>query len=248
MNSALPFKFAQAIPGLQAFTSTRKFDLGMNTGQDPAFILSQRHALWAELGLELGHTAFLKQVHSEGLQAVGLEARGRGVESWEQALPDCDLAIATEPGLLLAVGHADCLAILLVDPQTRICGAAHAGWRGASLRVAAKLAATMSRDYGSEPSRMLAGLSVCLGPCHLELGPAQLPLFKKRTCKGPFEQGRFFLDLRHLAHEDLMDCGLKAENIEWQNDCTWDRNDLYFSHRKEQGKAGRQMSVIGFKA
>ena len=93
MILSTPFKFESQVPGLRALTTTRSQNLGMNTGEDPAKVLASRQALWKELGLDLGASVFLRQVHGEGLQAVGREARGRGVESWEDSLPDCDLAI-----------------------------------------------------------------------------------------------------------------------------------------------------------
>lgn len=41
-----------------------------------------------------------------------------------------------------------------------------------------------------------------------------------------------------------MAAGLREDAITMATDCTSCRNDLYFSHRKENGKTGRMMAFI----
>jgi YfiH family protein len=246
----LPFHSASKIPGLHAFTTLRGANLGLNTDEDPQAVLGARQKLWQSQGLKLEDTIFLKQVHSDHLETVGKAEAGRGSKSLADALPDCDAVISRDRGVYLAIGHADCLAVLLADPRQGIVGAAHSGWRGASLRIAGKLATKMIADFGSRPSELWAGLSVCLGPCHLELSQEQHALFAAQPHSadfcGPLNGGHFMLDLWEQSRSQLLDLGLDPAKIEVQKQCTACHLDQFYSYRAEKGHCGRMMSVVGF--
>jgi YfiH family protein len=239
--TSLPF--ATAPRGLAAFTSTRHAsDLGLNTESPASRVLDSRKALWKSLGLKLEDGIFMKQVHSDRLVEVGRAERGRGSASLQDAIQDCDLLLSREPGVLLCVGHADCLAVLLADPASQAVGVAHMGWRGASLNVAGKLAAAM----GGDPKKLWAGLSFCLGPCHLELSEEQHPFFQGRACASGLKDGHFMLDLQACAVEQLQEAGLSPSRIEIQKFCTADDLSLFYSYRAEGGHCGRMLSCAGF--
>jgi hypothetical protein len=55
------------------------------------------------------------------------------------------------------------------------------------------------------------------------------------------------LNLVEANRRQLMDAGVKEENIFVQGDCTSCRTDRYFSHRAEHGFTGRSLSVIGIR-
>jgi YfiH family protein len=56
---------------------------------------------------------------------------------------------------------------------------------------------------------------------------------------------RLHLDLIAANRWQLLDAGVKPRNIAASELCTACRTDLLFSHRREQGKTGRQMGVVG---
>src|SRR5690349_15730518 len=72
-----------------------------------------------------GRLHLLRQVHGCALVEAPWEGR-----------PEADAALAREPGLLLGIETADCLPVLVVDPEGRRVAAAHAGWRGTVAQVA----------------------------------------------------------------------------------------------------------------
>ena len=45
--------------------------------------------------------------------------------------PRVDALVTSTPGVALGVLTADCGPVLFADPQARVIGAAHAGWKGA---------------------------------------------------------------------------------------------------------------------
>ena len=61
------------------------------------------------------------------------------------ARPRCDGLVTATPGVALGVTGADCGMILFADPEARVIGAAHAGWKGALTGVVEATVAAMAR-------------------------------------------------------------------------------------------------------
>src|ERR1044071_8149389 len=66
----------------------------------------------------------MKQVHG----AIVVEAPWTGE-------PEAAAAVAPRKGPLLGIKTADCLPVLVADPERRAVAAAHAGWRGTAAGV-----------------------------------------------------------------------------------------------------------------
>lgn len=81
-------------------------------------------------------------------------------EPWSaETRPKADAIVTRTPGLAIGVSTADCGPLLFADPEARVIGAAHAGWRGAFSGVIEGTIAAME-NLGAERSR----ISVALGP------------------------------------------------------------------------------------
>src|SRR3954468_21082093 len=126
----MEFATASAVPGLRAFTSLRGANLGLNTEAPADEVVAARRALWQSLDLKLEATVFMRQVHGDRLIEIGKAQSGRGALSLEDAIPICSLLITRHKGVMLPVGHADCLAVLVADKKRGGVGVAHMGWRG----------------------------------------------------------------------------------------------------------------------
>jgi copper oxidase (laccase) domain-containing protein len=61
------------------------------------------------------------------------------------------------------------------------------------------------------------------------------------------QKNKWLVDLKAANKKQLTDFGISADQIEVSEYCTVKNNDLFFSHRKENGKTGRMMAVIGIK-
>ena len=84
--------------------------------------------------------------------------------------PAGDGLITSEPGVLLTIRIADCLPVLLIDPQKRVVAAIHAGWRGALARVIEKAVGDMRRTFGSAPHELIAALGPSIRACCYDVG------------------------------------------------------------------------------
>jgi YfiH family protein len=81
------------------------------------------------------------------------------------------------PGILLSIRIADCLPLLLVDPQRRVVAAVHAGWRGALARIIEKAVGDMRRGFGSDPQELTAALGPSIRACCFEVGEEVVEAF-----------------------------------------------------------------------
>ena len=192
--------------------------------------------------------AILRQVHSDRV----LKASRAGLSD----PPQGDGWVTGEPELLVAIQTADCLPILLVDPEQRIIGAVHAGWRGTLQRIAAKAVGLMQADFGSHPGNCVAVVGPAIRRCCYEVGEEVLEAFTKEFegsasffFKPPSDKATRAnsqcLDLAEACRNQLLDAGLAAEKILTDGPCTACEKERFFSHRADALRGGRMMSVIG---
>lgn len=245
-------------PGLAGFTSTRQggaseaaFDslnLGLNTQDSAETVVENRRRAMEQGSLDPGSVVYLQQAHGVGLLEAKARDAGRGALVWDQALPACDAVFTRQKGLPLAVGHADCLAVALGDPEAGLVGIAHAGWRGALASLPKMLAQRLLAE-GASPLRLQAVLSPCLGPAHLELGEEEHRRFARAFGRhkdfcGALSKGHFLLDLWTCVRMQLLEAGMQAQRIQGQELDTADHPELFYSHRRDQGRTGRMMTVV----
>lgn len=102
------------------------------------------------------------QVHSATAVAVA--------GPWPAEPPQADGLVTDTPGVALGILTADCAPILFADPDARVIGAAHAGWRGALNGVAEATVAAME-SLGARRGRIRAAVGPCIGPASYEVGP-----------------------------------------------------------------------------
>jgi hypothetical protein len=210
----------------------------------------------------------LKQVHSAHVHIVN--------DVPDQHLSG-DGLITRVPGLLLGISVADCVPVLVVDPVNRVVGAFHAGWRGTVSRIVEKGIGMMRMAYGSDPAEMHAAIGPCVGQCCYAVGDEVIDAFKSQfaygaelfrevydddpvkkkypllflTARAPGHSNigpQTHLDLVAANRRQLLDGGVKAENI-WSADlCTSCHPEKLFSHRAEHGFTGRMMGVVGVRS
>jgi polyphenol oxidase len=191
--------------------------------------------------------------------------------------PAGDALLTDKPAIMLSVRSADCLTVLLLDPKRRAVGAVHAGWRGALARIIEKTVGDMRVRFQTDPRGLLAAVGPSIRACCYEVGEEVVEAFQGRFARSdrffrrepaptsgvmetrssfletaPPGQGTrvkraIHLDLVAVAREQLLSGGVSARNIFVADFCTSCRTDLFFSHRKEGGKTGRMMAVIGIR-
>jgi len=161
---------------------------GVGSRDAPEAVAENRARMAAALGVPADRLAVPYQVHSPDAIAVS--------EHWApDARPRCDGIVTATPGLALGVTGADCGMILFADPEARVVGAAHAGWKGALGGVVEATVAAMER-LGAKRDAVAAALGPCIAQGSYEVGPEFVAAF---DAAGEATE-RFFVPSRRPGH------------------------------------------------
>jgi purine-nucleoside/S-methyl-5'-thioadenosine phosphorylase / adenosine deaminase len=145
-------------------------NLSLSVGDDPGRVLENRRRLAAAFGADPGDFVFARQVHGAGVRVVGSADRGSGAFSLDDAVDGADALVTSSPGVMLAILTADCVPVVLHDPQAGVLACVHAGWRGTAAGVAAAAVAAMA-DLGARPGGIVAGIGPAVPPDRYQVGP-----------------------------------------------------------------------------
>ncbi|MBB5235621.1 peptidoglycan editing factor PgeF [Deinococcus budaensis] len=199
---------------------------------DPQAVAENRRRLVEALGFGPGQVARLNQVH-------GTDVRGA-----RPGVQQGDALVSREPGLLLAIGTADCYPLLLADPQAGVVGAAHAGWRGTVGKIAARtLEAMVAR--GADPANVRAAVGPGICGERYPVGEDVARQFGEAGLGDHVQTrgGRPHLDLAGANRAVLLAAGLKPGHVWVSGRCS--TQDDFYSYRRDGGRTGRMWAVIG---
>ena len=253
-KGSLVYQAAENISASHAFTTRlggvsegylASLNISLSRGDSREHVEENYAILGRALGFDPRSVVCARQVHSDIVHVAAEQDRGAGL--YAPGLADCDGLVTNVPGLTLVVFSADCTPILFHDPVTGAVGAAHAGWRGTALGIAARVVETMAREYGSKPKDIRAAVGPNIGACHFEthadVPQALLKAFGPEMEAYIRPQGeKYFVDLKGVNAWVLRKAGV--ESVEVSGDCTVCKSDLYWSHRVTQGKRGSQGAIV----
>lgn len=193
-----------------------------------------RKLLAEAMGFDPDQLTLGEQVHSAGVAVVGENERGKGGRTDFSRIPATDALITDRPGICLMILTADCVPVLLYDPQRRVIAAVHAGWRGTVARITGHTVEMMCRRWQCRPGDIRAGIGPSIGKCCFEVGKEVGERFEQAGMKEIAERAgeKFHIDLWEANKMQLLAAGLAERNIEVAGICTACRPDLFFSYRK----------------
>jgi YfiH family protein len=240
-------------------SSEERFDslnCALHVGDEPQRVIENRRRLADMLGVPVDAWTCAEQVHGNEVVVVTENDRGKGLYSRESAFQGKDAMICNIPGVWLTSFYADCVPLYFFDPVREAVGLAHAGWKGTVAEIAEKTVLAMMHEYSSEPADILAAIGPAIGMCCYEVDRKVIDKVRSLTitpAEGETQlyhelgEGKYMLDLKEINRQIMIKAGILATNIEISQWCTGCRNDLFFSHRKENGKTGRMVSWIGLR-
>lgn len=165
----------------------------------------------------------------------------------DRTLRETDGVVTAAENLGLVCFTADCVPLLLVDPQAKVIAAVHAGWRGTVQSIAAHAVQKMVEE-GADPAHILAAIGPSIGPCHFEVGQEVAEEFAARFgAKLPLKEhrpGHSMVDLWQANRLVLLEAGVPNDRIFTANICTFCNNSDYFSHRYTNGRRGSLIAAI----
>ncbi|HOV03887.1 MAG TPA: peptidoglycan editing factor PgeF [Kaistiaceae bacterium] len=206
----------------------RSLNCGLGSSDDRTLVLENRGRVCDALGVARDRLATPYQVHSPTALVTD--------RAWAPGeAPHADAVVTAMPGLAVAVGTADCGPLLFADPEARVVGAAHAGWRGAVSGVAeATIEAMIS--LGAARGRIHAVLGPMISQPSYEVGPE---LFERFVAEDPANAGHFaaaeraghhMFDLPGYLARRLGKAGLAS--VTDLARCTYVEEELFYSFRR----------------
>jgi YfiH family protein len=226
------------LPAARAAFSTRlggesagpfeSLNLGLYTDDDGAAVRANRTHLTDALGRDPDGVLFGFQVH--GAEVTRREAAPSPNPFTHDARPaEGDGQVTANSALTPLVQVADCLPVALAG--RRGVALVHCGWRG--------LAAGIVERGVTEVGATAAAIGPGIGPCCYEVGEEVLAAFD--GLGEGIADGRM-LDLPEVARRLLAAAGVGA--VESSGLCTSCERELFFSHRRDAGRTGRQAGLV----
>ena len=184
------------------------------------------------------------------------------VPGWTlQSIRKGDALLSSERSMALAFSFADCVPITFYDPVQHVIGIAHGGWRGTARGIVLATVEAMGERFGSRARDLYAGIGPAIGPCCYEISQEVEDFFigQKAFSEQPTredyrsrvresavfstqhlpDRASLRIDLQATNLNQLQMAGVQPEHIEVIDICTGCNTNLFFSHRKEEGKTGR---------
>jgi YfiH family protein len=210
-------------------------NLGILTDDSREAVEENRRRLAAALDHEPDQVVFALQIHGTRLidhsdreSVSGPSIGGLGQTRRGDEIVEADGHLLREPGVAALVFVADCLPVALAGPKG--VAMVHAGWRG--------LAGDILGAAAEAVEATTAAIGPGIGPCCYEVGEEVLEPFAQLG--DGIAKGRM-LDLPEVARRLLERAGV--EQIELAGLCTSCEEELFFSHRRDKGRTGRQAGV-----
>ncbi len=163
---------------------------------------------------------------------------------------ETDAVILTETGVAAMVQVADCVPIILYEPNRHIGAVIHAGWRGTAQSITTKVAQTLINQYQASPAHLLAVIGPSIGGCCYEVSPEVAEQVEQTIPQAGASQytslsvnSKPQIDLKQVNALQLQAMGLSQIDI--IPACTLCEAERLWSHRR--GEAGRQVAFLELK-
>ena len=186
-----------AIPGLRHAFFTRdggvsdgfygSLNGGLGSNDDPGNVAENRRRMAEQIGVTPENFLSVWQVHSPDAVVA--------TRPWQGERPRADAIVTRAEGLAIGVTAADCGPILFVEPNARVIGAAHAGWKGALTGVLESTVEAMEK-LGAERGGIVAAIGPLIRQHSYEVGGE----FVERFVEADADNALFFIPAAREGH------------------------------------------------
>jgi len=161
---------------------------GTGSNDDPERVAENRRRMARQMGVALEHLLTAFQVHSADVAVAS--------SPWDTASrPRADAIVTRTEGLAIGITAADCGPILFADPNARVIGAAHAGWKGALTGIVESTVGAME-SLGADRTNIVAAIGPLIRQHSYEVGNE----FVERFIESDAENSLFFVPATREGH------------------------------------------------
>lgn len=206
-------------------------------------VIANKKKIAKALAINWQNIYSVKQVHGTKIKIL----KSKKLKPAEE---EADGLITNIKNVFLMIKTADCFPVLFFDPIKKVVAAVHVGWRGAIEKIFLTALLKMINTFSSQAKDILVGIGPGIGPCcfkHKTLIQEKLPEWQEyiQNEKNNWKS----LNLSGFIKDQLVEAGIKRENIESVKICTCCSKD-YFSHLRslQTGEPeGRFATIIGIR-
>jgi hypothetical protein len=215
----------------------RSLNVSFSDGDRGEDVSRNRDRITSSFGLDPNRLVLLKQMQQDGILVL------KDLHTIKATPLEYDALITDIPNLFLGIRTADCIPILVADPQRKLVAAIHAGRQGTVMHITKKVLRKMKEEFSSSIKDLLIALGPSIRPCCYEIDRR---VFKEewRPFSMEKKEEKWMLDLARTNIAQMKEEGADEGQISMIDLCTCCHHDLFFSYRGE-GRTGRQMSFIG---
>jgi len=248
--SVFKFESFRKYKNIAHFITTKE---GWISGSKPRFTgdleqdyLDFRKELAVSGDWETDQFIFPRQTHSDRVVVVSSVTN-------LTTIADADALVTNIPGLFVCVQTADCVPVLLFDPEKKVVAAIHAGWRGTVSKIVQKTIRKMTEEFGCQSFDIIAGIGPSIHLHAYEVGSEVVEAVESAFRNPPallkpsLNEGHAYFDLWAANQTVLMESGIPEDNIELMGLCSFEHYGLFYSARRDGADTGRMVSGIGLR-
>ncbi|WP_297094889.1 peptidoglycan editing factor PgeF [uncultured Draconibacterium sp.] len=233
------YNIFQAFPNICAFTTT-KSTLPIDRIRY-SNVPENKAKLADVLALKTNQMVYPDQTHSSCVAEIQ--------EAPSSVISETDALVTNQTGLCLCVQTADCVPVLLFDPEAKVIAAVHAGWRGTVGGIVEKAIEKMSNNYGSSAENIVAAIGPSISPEIYEVGDEVVAAARKSIPNVELTlhkngMGNYHFNLWEANRQLLLKNGVSVQNIEVLGECSFSETKKYYSARRDGIDTGRMVSGI----
>jgi len=122
--------------------------------------LSNRQRLCAALNLSFDQLVIPGQIHSANVVFADKLSMEAGMPTKE-----ADGVATNSPAQPMLLHFADCVPIIILDPNKKACAVVHAGWRGTASQIVRQAVKFLEEHYKSKAQDLIAAVGPAIGSC-----------------------------------------------------------------------------------
>lgn len=216
-------------------SGTYGLNMSNSTADNNVNVEINRKLFFDELGIKSGEVTFQKQIHSAN---INYSCRPQHFE-------DSDALFTDKKNNFLAISVADCIPVFLYEPQKKVVAGIHCGWKGTSAKILILTIEKLIEKFSIDSSEIVAYIGPGISKENYEVSEDVAKLFTEDVKEKI--NGKYLLDLKAENHRQLISAGVKKENIEVSELCTFKEKELLHSYRRDKERSGRSFGIIGIR-
>ena len=220
------------------YTTKHSGNLAFHVNDKKEKVIANHKRLAKEFDYDYRTLVHMKQVHSNAVKIITKK------ENFD-APPTCDALITNQKNTPLMVMVADCAPLLFFDKEQKSIAVAHAGRAGAFSNIIQNVIDTFIKNFQAKSENIYVSIGPSIGACCYEVGAEIVKEAKELHLDYAIEkrENSYFLNIRKILQTQLLNAGVKEENIEISALCNACHTESFYSYRVEK-ETGRFSGVI----